>query len=206
MNNRIRQILDQITALEGELHATIDEHESRLRYRIEGRRIVFEKAIKDAHLRLRKGIFSWFLGVRPRNYLTMPVIYSMIVPLALFDLFVTFYQATCFPIYGIAKARRSDYIVLDHQQLAYLNVIEKLHCVYCSYAVGLLGYAREITARTEQYFCPIKHARKILGTHPRYEHFLDYGEADDFHGKLEKFRAELAREADQTGKPESGGS
>lgn len=206
MNNRIRQILDQITALEDELHTAIEEHESRLRYKIEGKRIIFENAIRDTHLRLRKGLFRWFLGVRPRNFLTMPVIYSMIVPLTLFDLFVTFYQASCFPIYRIAKVRRRDYIVVDHQQLAYLNVIEKLHCVYCSYAVGLLGYAREITARTEQYFCPIKHARKVLGTHSRYEHFLEYGEAEDFHGKLESFRAELAREAASAGKPQSNGS
>lgn len=196
MNNRIRQVLDQISALENELHAALDEQESRMRYSLEGGRVVFEQAIEDAHLRLRKGVFSWFLSVRPRNYLTMPVIYCMILPLVLFDLFITLYQAVCFPVYEIAKVRRGDYIVLDHQLLAYLNVIEKLHCVYCSYAVGLLGYAREITARTEQYFCPIKHARRILGAHSRYEHFLDYGEAENFHGRLEEIRATLAKECD----------
>jgi hypothetical protein len=67
-------------------------------------------------------------------------------------------------------------------------------CMYCSYAVGLLGYAREITARTEQYFCPIKHARKILGAHSRYKDFLSYGDADDLHDKVEGFRTALARE------------
>ncbi len=205
MNNRIRQILDQITALEDELQAAIGEQESRLRYQMEGRRVVFERAIREAHQRVRLGVFRWFLTVRPQNFLTMPVIYGMIVPLLLFDLCASLYQATCFPIYRIARVRRADYIVLDHQHLAYLNVIEKLHCVYCSYAIGLLGYASEITARTEQYFCPIKHARKVLGAHSRYERFLDYGEADDYHGKLEGFRAELAREADRTGQARDGG-
>jgi hypothetical protein len=66
--------------------------------------------------------------------------------------------------------------------------------MYCSYAVGLLAYANEIIARTEQYFCPIKHAGKILGTHARYEHFLEYGEADNYHGKLEALREELGKE------------
>jgi hypothetical protein len=56
------------------------------------------------------------------------------------------------------------------------------------------AYIGEITARTEQYFCPIKHARKALGTHARYAHFLDYGEADDYQAKLEAFRAALGRE------------
>ncbi|MFZ2302858.1 MAG: hypothetical protein WAW10_13430 [Gallionella sp.] len=198
MNNRIQQILDQITALEDELHTAIEQHEGRLRYQIEGKRVMFEQAIKDAHLRLKVGVFRWFLTVRPQNFLTAPIIYGMIVPLVLFDLCISFYQLTCFPIYGIAKARRANYIVMDHQHLAYLNIIEKVDCMYCSYAVGLLGYAQEITARTEQYFCPIKHARKVLGAHSRYKRFLDYGDAANLHEKVEEFRSALAREADQT--------
>jgi hypothetical protein len=86
---------------------------------------------------------------------------------------------------------------MDHQHLAYLNLIEKIDCMYCSYAVGMLGYAREITARTEQYFCPIKHARKILSVHSRYRQFLDYGDADNFHDKVEELRTGLAGEIEK---------
>ena len=196
MNSRIRQILDQITTLEDELQKAVEEQQERLRYQIEGKRITFEHTIREAHLKARMGIFHWFLTVRPQNYLTAPIVYGMIVPLALFDLCISFYQLTCFPIYRVAKVRRANYIMLDHQHLAYLNIIEKVNCMYCSYAVGLLGYAQEITARTEQYFCPIKHARKMLNANARYEHFLDYGEADNFHDKLEEFRAVLAKERD----------
>jgi hypothetical protein len=113
--------------------------------------------------------------------------------LLILDFFVTFYQATCFQIYRVAKVRRVDYIVFDRQQLEYLNFIEKFHCTYCAYGAGLIAYVGEIVARTEQYFCPIKHARKALGTHRRYANFLDYGEADDYETKLEKFRVALAR-------------
>lgn len=194
MNNRIRQILDQITALEDELQKVVEDQQGRIRYQIEDRRVVFEQTLKAAHQRVKLGVFRWFLTVRPQNFITMPIIYGMIVPLALFDLCITFYQMTCFPIYGIARVKRAHYIVMDHQHLAYLNIIEKADCMYCSYAVGMLGYAREITARTEQYFCPIKHAQKILSTHSRYEHFLDYGDADNLHNKIEKFRSELAGE------------
>lgn len=201
MNNRVQQILDQITALEDELHTAIEQHEGRLRYQIEGKRVMFEQAIKEAHIKLKTGVFRWFMTVRPQNFFTAPIIYSMIVPLVLCDLCVSLYQLTCFPIYGIAKVRRANYIVMDHRHLAYLNIIEKMHCMYCSYAVGLLGYAREITARTEQYFCPIKHARKILGAHSRYKNFLDYGDAVSLHDKVEEFRSALAREDDQTNKP-----
>lgn len=194
MNNRVRQIVEQIAALEEELKTAVEEHEQRLRYQIEGRRVVFEQVVRDAHRRVKLGIFRWFLTVRPQNYLTMPVIYGAAIPLLLFDLCISLYQALCFPVYRIAKVRRADYIVYDHQHLAYLNAIEKAHCLYCSYTVGLLAYASEVIARTEQYFCPIKHARKVRAAHARYERFLEYGDADDFHGKLEAFRAELAWE------------
>lgn len=195
MDSRIRQILGQISALEDELNAAIEERSRRLRYQMEGKRVVFEQAIREAHQRVKLGVFRWLLTVRPQNFLTMPIIYGMALPLLLFDLCVSLYQWICFPVYRIARVKRSGYFVMDHQQLAYLNIIEKFHCMYCSYAVGLLAYASEIVARTEQYFCPIKHARKILGAHSRYGSFMDYGEADDFHRKLEEFRAALKKES-----------
>jgi hypothetical protein len=194
MNEKIRHILGQITALEDDLRESLHEQEDALSYQIKGKRVEFERSVKDAHRQLKMGVFRWFLAVRPQNYITAPVIYGMIVPLALLDICVTIYQATCFPIYGIAKARRSDYMVFDHRHLAYLNFFDKAHCLYCSYGNGLIAYALEIIARTEQYFCPIKHAHKILGTNARYAKFLDYGEADDFQAKREILRAALAKE------------
>lgn len=196
MNDKIRQLLKQISTLEAELDTAIEEQESRVRYKIEGKRVVFENAIKEAHRKLKPkmSFLMWFFTVRPQNFLTMPVIYGMLVPLALLDLCISLYQLTCFPIYGIARVKRANYILIDRQYLAYLNIIEKADCMYCGYAVGMIGYASEILARTEQYFCPIKHARKMLSAHARYANFLGYGEADDFHGKLEQFRSELAED------------
>lgn len=196
MNDRIRQLLKQISTLEAELNTAIEEQESRVRYKIEGKRVVFEHAIREAHRKLkpRMNFLIWFLTVRPKNFLTMPIIYGMLVPLALFDLCISLYQLTCFPIYGITRVKRANYILIDRQYLAYLNIIEKADCTYCGYAVGMIGYASEILARTEQYFCPIKHARKMLGAHARYANFLEYGDAANLHDKIEKFRSELAVE------------
>jgi hypothetical protein len=58
----------------------------------------------------------------------------------------------------------------------------------------MIAYISEIVGRTEQYFCPIKHARKILGTHSRYARFLDYGDAEDYEAKLEQYRRALGEE------------
>jgi uncharacterized membrane protein len=206
MSNRIQQILDQIAALETELNEAVKEHSERLRYQLEGKRVVFEQAIKEKHQRVKLGVFRWFLTVRPQNYLTMPVIYGMAAPMLLFDLCVILYQWICFPIYGIARIKRSDYFVMDHQHLAYLNVIEKAHCMYCSYAVGLLAYSTEVVSRTEQYFCPIKHAAKILSPHARYARFMEYGEADEFHSKLESFRSALAVDTPEEDETQGGGT
>lgn len=201
MNNTIRRLLDQISLLDNELRAALHEQEARLSFQIKGRRVEFEQTVRDTHRRLKVGIVRWFLTVRPQNFLCAPFIYGMIVPLAFFDLCITLYQAICFPIFRIAKARRSDYLVFDRQQLEYLNAFEKVHCVYCEYANGLIAYAAEITARTEQYFCPIRHAKKILGSHARYTGFLGYGEAADYHDKVEGFRAALVEDRDAVPPP-----
>ena len=201
MNDRVRQILDQIKALEDEMQVEINAQSSKWFYKIQGKRIEFERTIKETHRSLKKDIFHWFMTVRPQNYLTAPIIYGMIVPMVLFDLCMMFYQVSCFPIYGISMVRRSDYISFDRRHLAYLNFIEKFDCLYCSYGNGLLAYATEIFARTEQYFCPIKHAQKVLGKHARYKYFLDYGDAVNLHKKFEEIRDELINEDEKMPKP-----
>lgn len=194
MNDRIQQILSQITALEDDLRSALNEQQSSIFFQIKGKRVEFEQSIKEAHSRLKTNFFRWLVTNRPQNLITGPIIYSMIIPLLITDFFVTFFQWTCFPIYGIKKVRRSDYIVYDRQQLNYLNFIEKFHCTYCAYGNGMIAYVTEVIARTEQYFCPIKHARKILGTHARYERFLDYGDAENYEQKLEEYRRALEKE------------
>jgi hypothetical protein len=194
MNNRVSELLSEITKLEDELRTALSEQQSSMFFEINGKRIEFQQSIKETHKRLKTSFLRWLVTDRPQNLITGPIIYSMIIPLALTDLFVSFYQATCFPIYGIKKVKRGDYIIFDRQQLNYLNFIEKFHCSYCAYGSGMIAYVSEIVARTEQYFCPIKHARKIIGTHRRYARFLDYGEAEDYEGKLEQFRQRLSKE------------
>ena len=149
-------------------------------------------AMAPTRWRVPLGPSRWFRESELRNAISAPVIYGMIVPIALLDLSMFLYQAICFPIYGIARVRRGDFIVFDRHQLGYLNIIERLHCEYCAYANGLIAYMSEIVARTEQYFCPIKHAHRILGASARYERFLAYGDATDYHARLEDFRAALA--------------
>lgn len=204
MNDEIRKLVDQITQLQEELRDKLYEQETRVLYHIEGKKVRFEAAVRQAHLELKTGLARWLSSSKLRNILSAPFIYSMITPFVLLDVWLNVYQAICFPLYRIPKVRRADYIVIDRHRLAYLNSIEKVNCVYCGYGNGLIAYAREIAARTEQYWCPIKHARKVAASHERYVKFLDYGEATDYHAKANKVRQELMKEApkDKVKEPE----
>jgi len=191
---RIRQILARMSALEKQLEDELHRREGEVLYQISNRKIHFQEEVRQAHKRLRFGLSRWLRQSRPGNVASAPVIYSLIVPIAFLDLAITVYQLICFPLYRMPKVDRRRFVIVDRHHLAYLNGIEKLNCVYCGYATGVFAYAREITARTEQYWCPIKHARKTLGVHSRYATFLEYGNAADFHTHQERLRAELERE------------
>ncbi|MEO7326219.1 MAG: hypothetical protein ABIW82_15440 [Dokdonella sp.] len=177
MNPIIADLNHKIRALEEELEVQLALASADLHLRIEGGKIEFEKAVLRRHREMKTRLSHYVLGAKPLIVLTAPLIYSLIVPLVLLDVFMTIYQAACFPVYDIPKVRRKDYFIFDRRYLAYLNLLEKFNCAFCSYGNGLLGYAREIASRTERYWCPIKHARKVLGAHPRYGEFSDFGDA-----------------------------
>jgi hypothetical protein len=149
--------------------------------------------VLEQQRRFKEGLIGYVFGAELRHIVTAPVIYAVIVPLLLLDLFVTVYQHACFPFYRIPPVRRGDHFVFDRSHLAYLNLLEKFNCAYCSYANGLASYMREIVARTEQYWCPIKHARRMLQAHPYYGGFADFGDAEGYRRELQVLRAELAR-------------
>ena len=184
-------LVEQLARLEREVETEIDQARERWRYRLVAGRVRFERDARQAHVRLKQGIPKFLREMSPLNLLTAPVIYSMIVPIALIDLWITVYQRTCFPIYGIARVRRATYMVVDRHHLAYLNGIEKLNCVYCGYANGVFAYVREVAGRTEQYWCPIRHASRVKAPHRQYHHFVDYGDAHGYRRRLLPLRAEL---------------
>ena len=194
MTPQIAELIGKIRHLESELDAELAKRHAELRIGLEHGRVAFEEELMRRHRELRRKLLPYLLGAHPLVMLTAPVIYAGIVPFLLLDLFVSLYQAVCFPIYGIAKIKRADYLVFDRHHLAYLNVLEKLNCAYCSYANGLIAFTREIAARTEQYWCPIKHARRVVGTHARYALFDDYGNAEGYQQRLTTLRQALAKD------------
>ena len=179
MNPKIAALAAKIQILEAELEAELAQRRGELSVGLERGRAFFEAEILRRHRELRTRLSTYLLNARPLVVLTAPVIYAVIVPLVLLDLFVP-------------KVNRSDYLIFDRHHLAYLNALEKLNCAYCSYANGLIAYVREIAGRTEQYWCPIKHARRAIGAHPGYSTLADYGDAEEYRKWLEQFHRDQA--------------
>ncbi|MEP2828038.1 hypothetical protein [Parvibaculum sp.] len=184
MTEKISELTRRIEALQLELEAEVARQGAALRYGLEHGRAVFEQEVLRRHRELQTTLTRYLLNARPLVVLTAPVIYSLIFPLVLLDIFVSIYQAVCFPAYGIEKVKRRDYMIFDRGHLAYLNPLEKLNCAYCSYANGLIAYVREVAGRTEAYWCPIKHAKKAAGAHEHYLGFVAYGDADAYRKRI----------------------
>ncbi len=191
----IDELLENLHSLEEEVESAIEqrlkEKRQEFRYQIDQHKVRFEAGIHALQRKYRVGLWAYLIEARLLHILTAPFIYFVFFPFAILDLAVTVYQHICFRVYGIPLVRRKDHIVIDRHQLAYLNAIEKFNCVYCSYGNGLIEYAREISARTEQYWCPIKHGHRTADPHRRMESFVDFGDADNYRGRLSELRETL---------------
>lgn len=184
MKQHIDELLARIDTLQNEL----EEEYRKAREEWGQKKAELADEFLRQQRRYKTGLFRFLIRSRLLVVLTAPVIYAGWIPFLLMDIFVTLYQAVCFPIYRIPKVKRSDYLIFDREDLPYLNLIEKFNCFYCSYGNGVAAYTREIAARTEQYWCPIKHARRVKAAHDRYPRFFDHGDAEAFQQGLSRLR------------------
>jgi len=191
MTTQLEILLDKIKTLENELIEELQKQEEEFSYEIRKRKVYFEENSIIRHREYAKRVFSYISDAPIKHIISAPFIWSCIVPALLLDVTVSVYQWVCFPLYGIPKVKRRDYIVFDRQFLNYLNIIEKINCAYCSYVNGLIAYVQEVAARTEQFWCPIKHARHIKNLHSRYQKFINYGDAETYRSKIEIVRRDF---------------
>ncbi|MEA1940691.1 MAG: hypothetical protein U9P68_00440 [Pseudomonadota bacterium] len=196
MKAETEDLLARIRALEGELDTRLAERRRAFGYRMRRGRLLISRRVQARQRALKIGLHRYLLASGVLTILTAPFIYAVALPVFMLDAFASLFQAICFRVYGLAQVKRRDYVVFDRHRLPYLNAIQKLNCLYCAYANGVLAYVAEIASRTEQYWCPIKHAERVAGTHRRYDGFLDYGDVanypDSLDGQRRKLKAELA--------------
>ena len=194
---RIDDLLNQIRTLQASLEEELRRKRDEFEFVIEEKRVRFAREIIKQQRRYKVGLFRFLRDSRLLVMLTAPFIYAVFIPFVLLDAAVTLYQSVCFPVYRIPKVKRRDYIVFDRSDLPYLNLIEKINCAYCSYGNGVAAYVREVAARTEQYWCPIKHARRVIASHDRYPQFFEFGDAESYRQGLERLRRQYRDEANR---------
>ena len=184
MRLTIKELLVKIDQLNNTLqkeHARLAE---KYGFSINQQRIVFIEKFKKINKGWRIPAWKYVIPKNFRHLVSIPFIYIMIVPAVILDFFVSLYNWTALPLYRIPPVKRKDYIVYDRRFLDYLNVIQKINCLYCSYVNGLFAFAGEIGARTERYWCPIKAAKKPKTRHSWYGDFADYGNPEEWNEKF----------------------
>ncbi len=189
MDSKIKGILEAIEGLNESLKKEHTRLMKRYGFLIQQKRIIFSDTIRQKNRAFRIPAWRYAIPKSIRHILSIPFIYGMIIPALILDVFITVYQWGAFPLYGIPKAKRGDYIIYDRRFLDYLNIIQKVHCLYCSYINGLFAYSLEIAARTERYWCPVKAANKPKSYHSWYKEFADYGNPEEWNEKFNDHKA-----------------
>lgn len=149
-------------------------------FKIEWKKVIWNKQRILEQKKYKKSVFDSIFSATIREIISFPFIWMMLFPAFILDIFLFIYQNTAIRLYKIPLAKRSDYIVFDRGQLAYLNWIQKIDCIYCSYFNWLMQYSVEVAWRTEKYWCPIKHATKIKWSHDWEEYFAEYWDSKWF--------------------------
>jgi len=198
MSDKLDSLLAKMRELEREMMQELRQKEADLLYEVRAKKVRFTEEAMIRHRKLSKRIHHYILDSPFLVLLTAPIIWSCLLPIVFLDFVISIYQSVCFGIYGIPKVCRSDYLLIDRNRLAYLNFLEKLNCEYCAYGNGILAYAVEIAARTEQYWCPIKHALRMKSKHSRYKFFFDYGDAEHYRQQIEQVRRSFVDITDDT--------
>jgi hypothetical protein len=184
MQETIREILEKIESLNQDLRKEYDRLAMKYGFSLSKRKVIFLEEIRRRNKSFKFPAWKYIIPTNLRHFLSIPFIYGMIVPVLFLDIVLTIYQWTAFALYRIPHVKRSDYIIYDRRFLDYLNWIQKLNCLYCSYVNGVFAYAVEIGARTERYWCPIKAASKPKFSHGWYKDFADYGSPEEWKQKF----------------------
>jgi len=191
MTDKIKVLMEELEEKKRQLRDEIAKEEKRITFEIRNGSVIFEQDILAKQKVHMKALRAWFRETPLIQLLCAPVIYGMVIPAVILDVSLFLYKTVVGKVFKIKFAGRDEYIVFDRQYLGYLNSIEKFNCMYCSYFNGLMHYATAIAGRTELYFCPIRHAKKIAYEHPFHDKFFNYADGEAYQERLKELREEM---------------
>ena len=198
MKDTIRDILAKIESLNTDLRDEYDRLSKKYGFSFQKKKVIFLEEFRKRNKTLKFPTWKYIIPTNVRHILSIPFIYGMIVPALILDVSITIYQYAAFTLYRIPYVKRGEYFIYERRFLDYLNLIQKINCLYCSYVNGLFAYAVEIGARTERYWCPIKAAHKPKFSHGWYKDFADYGNPEDWNQKFHEHEKAFPSVQDET--------
>ena len=110
------------------------------------------------------------------SILTIFSSYVCIIPLVVLDVFLWQFQHIYFRFHNIPQITRKEYVIIDRYELKGLYFWQKVNCVYCGYANGIVAFAKAIVNQMEIYSCAIKHVRTPEGQ----EHHTNFYDRSKF--------------------------
>lgn len=142
--------------------------------------------VSEMKYHFNRRIIDWL-----RKFLSGPFVILMVIPLVILDLCLEIYHRVTFPLLGIPCVPRRKYIRIDRHKLSYLTPAQKVFCMYCGYANGLLPYATKIAAETEAYWCGVAHKQNDDGfiTPEHHKNFLVYGDEQSYTKTIKRAKA-----------------
>jgi hypothetical protein len=114
------------------------------------------------------------------HFISSPFIYGLGITLILFHIVLEIYHQVAFRLYNLELVDYKKYIKIDRYKLSKLTILQKINCVYCGYANGLLPYAVAIAAETEKYWCGIKHNFDDNSKFIEPAHHKDFAEYQEY--------------------------
>src|SRR5512137_1191122 len=125
MNAKLDELICRVRELEAELAAEYRKKAENFEFVVHEKRARFAEEVARQERRLKSGLPGYVASAGPLTFLAAPVIYAGFVPFLLLDLFLLAYQAICFPLFGITRVIRGEYLAWDREDLPYLNALER---------------------------------------------------------------------------------
>ncbi len=144
MGNTIREILLKMESLNADLKEEYARLSQKYGFSFQKKRIIFLEEFRKRNKSFRFPAWKYAIPTNIRHFFSIPFIYGMIIPTVILDIFLIIYQAAAFRLYRIPLVKRSEYVVFDRRFLDYLNFVQKVNCLYCSYVNGVFAFAVEV--------------------------------------------------------------
>ena len=111
MKDKLEGLLDRIKELEKELLVEVEAKQWQFSYRVQDRKVQFTENARARHKLLTQKLMRYLYQAKPLSALSTPMILFCAVPIIFMDFVAAVFQFVCFPVYGIPKVPRKDYVV-----------------------------------------------------------------------------------------------